>query len=380
MPEFSFEDCLLKHYIRKEVWLPFCRERLHAIRKASPKNRRRLRYFTFCAVGALDVLLLDREKVIRRSNNKEFDTVFFFDKDRESVVETLKRIPGANGFPGDFAEIVLQATLADENLDLQIPTNERDTREVRQKQMERAQLGDFIGSFPFDVVNLDVEQYLYRPRERLPGVLTNAIRKILAWQRREGLDSQKRRFSIDEFVLMFTTQVGPKNLPAEYIAYLRDDCIQRNLNDHADLTDPFLNKSNGKTPAQFFADDFDGAFKLSVPKSLSELALEQDWFIDDSRGIQIYQFDREFAGGTYRMLHMVMSAKRQAPPMDQRAPGQKAAAALGSHKSTVVKLFSDEVTSVDEMVHGQKEAELRADLEELFKHRERYYSPAETGE
>ena len=84
---FAFEDCLLKHYIRKEVWLPFCRDRLRKIRAATPKNPRRLRYFTFCAVGALDVLLLDREKVIRKSTTDEFDTVFFFDKSEEAIVE-----------------------------------------------------------------------------------------------------------------------------------------------------------------------------------------------------------------------------------------------------------------------------------------------------
>ncbi|MEJ0041969.1 MAG: hypothetical protein WDM81_07040 [Rhizomicrobium sp.] len=66
-----------------------------------------MRYFTFCAVGALDVLLLDREKVIRRSKNKEFDTVYFFDRDEDAIVETRKRIPGAIGFPGDFVKVIL---------------------------------------------------------------------------------------------------------------------------------------------------------------------------------------------------------------------------------------------------------------------------------
>lgn len=373
MPDFVFEDCLLKHYIRKEVWLPFCRERLQKIRKAEPKNPRRLRYFTFCAVGALDVLLLDRERILRKSNNEEFDTVFFFDKDRDAVVETQKRIPGANGFPGDFAEIVMQAATGDDELDLHILADERDTREVRKKQMQRAQLGDFIEAFPFDVVNLDVEQYLYRPREQLPGILTNAIRKLLEWQKREGVGSNKKAFTLDEFTLMFTTQVGPAGLPDQYLTYLRDDCLASNLAQHAELKEPFLKKSSGRDPKKFFEEDFDGAFKLAVPKSLSELALEQDWFIDDSKGIQIYQFDRPFNGGTYRMLHMAMLVKRQHPPKDKRAPGQKAQAALGSHKNTIVKLFGEEVISVERLVQGEKEAELKADLAGLFKHRERYY-------
>lgn len=376
MPDFAFEDCLLKHYIRKEVWLPFCRERLRKIRAAVPKSSRRLRYFTFCAVGALDVLLLDRERIIRRSSNDEFDTVFFFDKNREAVIETQKRIPGANGFPGDFAQIVMQAEVGDEELELQILTNERDTREVRQKQMQRAQLGDFIESFPFDVVNLDVEQYLYRPKEQLPGILTNAIRKIFAWQKRQGMGSNKKPFNLDEFTLMFTTQVGPTGLPDSYVSYLRNDCIATNLATFAELNDLFMKKSGGRNPADFFANDFDGAFKLAVPKSLTELALEQDWYIDDDNGIQVFQFDRPFADGIYRMLHMAMVVNRQQPPEEKRAPGQRAQAALGAHRNTIVKLFDADIISVEELVQGAMGAALKADLQKLFKYRERYYKPA----
>jgi len=376
MPHFAFEDCLLKHYIRKEVWLPFCRERLRKIRATSSRNPRRMRYFTFCAVGALDVLLLDRERVLRRSNNDEFDTVFFFDKDREAIIETQKRIPGANGFPGDFARVVMQADVGDDELALRVLTDERDTHEVREKQMQRAQLGDFIESFPFDVVNLDVEQYLYRPKEQLPGILTNAIRKIFKWQKRDGLGSNKKPFTLDEFTLMFTTRVGPADLPDEYISYLRDHCIEKNLVEFQELTIPFQKKSGGRAPADFFANDFDGAFTLAVPKSLSELALEQDWYIDDVKGILVFQFDRPFADGTYRMLHMVMSISRQQPPEEKRAPGQKVQAALSAHKNTIVKLFEADVISVEALVQGAMEVALKTDLQELFKHRERYYKPA----
>lgn len=375
---FAFEDCLLKHYIRKDVWLPYCRERLKKIRAAAkPKdNPRRLRYFTFCAVGALDVLLLDREKVIRKSNTSEFDTVFFFDKDNEAVVETQKRIPGANGFPGDFVKIVLQAT--DGDLHLKILADAQDTREVRKEQQQRAQLGAFIEAFPFDVMNLDVEQYLFQPKEQLPGALTNAIRKLFEWQRRQGAGSNGKNFLLDEFTLMFTTQVGPPGLPNDYKIYLRDHCLQDNLNTYNELQEPFLKKSNGMTVAEFFEGNFDGAFKLAVPKSLSELAFEQDWFIDDENGIRVFQFDRPFAGGTYRMLHMAMTVKRQHPPRENRAPGQQApAGALDSHKNTIQKLFHEEVVAVEAVVQGDVADELKGDLDKLFKHRARYYVPEE---
>src|SRR5215469_6304911 len=106
MPDgpFKFEDCLLKHYIRRHLWVPRCRERREALKgTAARRQSRRLKYFTFCAEGALDVLLLDRERIIRRSSNDEFDTVYFFDSDDDAISETRKRIPGAIGFPGDFS-------------------------------------------------------------------------------------------------------------------------------------------------------------------------------------------------------------------------------------------------------------------------------------
>lgn len=102
------EDDLLKHYVRTNAWLPLCKKRLRAIRGAGrPGATRRLRYFTFCAVGALDVLMLDVARVVPFHKRHGFDTVVFFDKNQEFVIETQKRIPGAIGFPGDFVNVVL---------------------------------------------------------------------------------------------------------------------------------------------------------------------------------------------------------------------------------------------------------------------------------
>ena len=98
---FKYEDCPLKHYVRLEGWLPFAQRRLKAIRaNRKPNQQRGLRYFTFCAVGALDVLMLDVAGVIKK-NDGRFDNVVFFDYKDEQVLETQRRIPGAIGFPGN---------------------------------------------------------------------------------------------------------------------------------------------------------------------------------------------------------------------------------------------------------------------------------------
>ncbi len=100
----DYDSDLVKHFVRTDGWLPLCRRRLEAISQEQP---RRLRYFTFCAVGAVDVLMLDVAKVVKLSSTSKFDTVAFFGRDDESIVETVKRIPGAVGFPGNFVDVVL---------------------------------------------------------------------------------------------------------------------------------------------------------------------------------------------------------------------------------------------------------------------------------
>ena len=106
------------------------------------------------------------------------------------------------------------------------------------------------------------------------------------------------------------------------------------------------------------------------------MAFEQDWYIDDAKGVQVYQFDRTSKEGPYRMLHMVMSVKRQQPPKEQRAPGQQADGAVGAHKNTILKIFSDNVIAIESLVVGEKKDDVQADLEKLLRHRERFYKPA----
>jgi hypothetical protein len=371
---FAFEDCPLKHYIRKEVWLPHSRERLKAIRKASKGRPRRLRYFTFCAVGALDVLLLDRERILQKSATGEFDKVYFFDRDEDSVVETRKRIPGANGFPGDFVKVVLQAQPGDEDVlaTLDSPANLQDTQVVREDQRTRAQLQQLMTGFPFDVINLDVERYLFRPKEQLPGKLTNAIRRILKWQCRQRMEG-RRTISVQEFSLMLTTQVGPRDLPADYLDWLRTVCLEQNLAKYHELVGPFQRRSDGRNPKEFFDQDFDGAFKLAVPKSLSELAIESDWYIDGDEGVRVYQFHRESQDGPYCMLHMAMTLRRQSPDSEHRGVGQGIApTAEAEHRRAVVKIFESNIVDVDELVVGEIKTSIEADLQALFAHRERY--------
>jgi len=65
---------------------------------------------------------------------------------------------------------------------------------------------------------------------------------------------------------------------------------------------------------------FDLFFKLAIPKAIAGILLENDWFIEPSAGIAMYQFERPSVNGPYQMLHLVMDVERQNPPVEKRAP------------------------------------------------------------
>jgi hypothetical protein len=275
--------------------------------------------------------------------------------------------------------VVLQSQPGDDDAlaSLDSPPELQDTLQVREQQRIQAQLQRFMIGFPFDVINLDVEQYLFKPKEELPGKLTNAIRRILKWQCRQRKEGN-RSISVREFSLMLTTQVGPKNLSANYLDWLRTVCLEGNLKKYDELGALFEKKSNGRTPKTFFEEDFDAAFKLAVPKSLSELAIESDWYVDGAEGVRVYQFHRDSTDGPYCMLHMAMTLRRQSPDMEHRGFGQGIApAAETEHRKAVQKIFGSNVVDVEKLVVGDIKTAIEADLQKLFAHRNRYLSADE---
>jgi len=372
----DYENDLLKHFVRTNGWLPVCERRLKAIRQ---KQDRRLRYFTFCAVQAIDVLMLDVAKVIRRSETKRFDTVFFFDKDESSVFETRKRIPGAIGFPGNFVEVVLldepdDAALIEDYEPLNAPENEEDDASVNAALLARDQRAKFIKSFPFDVVNLDLEQFLFRPKEDLPGKLLRAMRKIFQWQQ-QHLIHNNQKGPIDGFSLMFTTQIGPPDIASDYLDML-EKSLRDNLQNDLDL-EPLLNGRAGTNDvAMLRGQQFELFFKLAMPKAIAGILLENDWYIEPGAGILIFQFQRSSVDGPYQMLHLVMDVKRQEPPKDKRPPtGAHAPAhteqAINAYRDVTRKLFREPETIVAE--HNLDAAALKAELDIIQRRRRKYY-------
>lgn len=380
---FQFEDCLLKHHIRTAAWLPLCKSRLKELQQGrTQKNRRRLRYFTFCAVGAIDVLMLDIARVIRKSQEGRFDTVYFFEKSPDLVDMVSKRIPGAIGFPGDFTDIVLADDPHGED-DVSVgevleadPTLE-DTASTRKRQVMLATRRGFVQSFPFDVINLDLEGYLLRPTDQLPGKLINALRKVFGWQRRKIQDRQVTHpEKLLGFSLMLTTKIGPRNLTEDYLGMLRQ-YLQANISSRPSLSDLLKVRTGGTVDLnRIESENFDMFFRLAAPKLLTAILHEEDWFIDPIEGIKIYQFERPTASdGPYKMLHVTMHVMRKTPPVDQRAPGVDSSVAQAAYGSVVEKLFSEPEIMVQESLIDVEG--LRANLERIKEHRRKIYPEGE---
>lgn len=372
---FKFEDCLLKHHIRREAWLPLCKKRLQNIRAASGSRARRLRYFTFCAVGAMDVLMLDVAKVIARSDVGKFDTVFFFDKKPELVIETQKRIPGAIGFPGDFVSTVLlngpdEECLEDGEEPLISPEIEPDELRTRRSQLQCAERNRFIRSFPFDVINLDLEAFLFKPNDEFPGKMVKALRKIFAWQQRKLVISRRETQVLEGFSLMFTTQIGPPNLGGDYLRMLQD-ALQENLTMNGDLKSILIQRTETDDVEVLQGSRFDTFFKLAMPKVLAAILMEQDWYIDPKTGIRIFEFERPSNTGPYKILHLVMDVKRKNPPKDKRAPGHDSPEAQVAYRSVVRKIFSERENVITE--GSINKLTLQTNLDQIKARRRKYY-------
>lgn len=369
MGRFKYEDCLLKHYIRTQAWLPLCRARKAAVNPKGTQrtHRRELRYFTFCAAGAIDVLMLDVAGVLHPDGEGHFSTVCFFDRTREDVIETQKRIPGAIGIPGEFTEIVLSAEPGADPL--APPTNERDEESVRQKKIREESQLTFREMFPFDVINLDLEGFAFRPNDDLPGKLINSLRKVFEWQREMHLVAGG---NFCGFSLMFTTQIGPPNLSEDYIqmltSYLDDNIVR----------DPILGaelrvRSGCESPTALKNGNFEMFFKLALPKTILHTLLEEDWYIDPATGVDLYVIERNSKSGPYKMLHAVMDVRRQTPTKDKRAPNTTPPAAAEAHQLIARGIFTSDVVTVTEALVG--EAHLVPELGEITKRGLAYMNP-----
>jgi hypothetical protein len=316
--------------------------------------------------------MLDVEKIIRISDKKKFDTVIFFDKDSDRVNETLKRIPGSIGFNGTFTDIVLMdplAVAAIEMDNLSPATDDEDNLETRRIQRDKQQHADLIKQFPFDIINLDLEEFLFKDKDPTPGKVINSIRRIFEWQRRPIHLKGHPPKRLDEFSFMFTTQVGPEHLADDHRATLVE-CLTENLTEFADLPELLEARSGVLTAAELLEHNFEVFFKIAVPKAVARLGLDEDWYTDPETGVKVFEFTRPAANGPYNILHLVMDFVRPVPDRDHRVGGVPLQA-RNAYGDAVRQIVTTEVTVITPEIID--EPNLRQSLNKIFRRRKKYY-------
>ena len=373
MSPINYDSCLLKHYVRNHGWLPLCQERLAIVRQAqSDRNQRRIYYFTFCAIGAVDVLMLDIARIVTRSASGRFDNVVYFDRTVEDVEKTQKAIPGAVGYPADFFSTVLLDNCEEYDAGgasdpLESIADREDTAGTRRTQQLKALRRSYIGQFPFDILNFDLEEFFFKPNDPIPGKIVKALCQIFEWQKKLGKDRQGKARTIDSFSLMFTTQVGPSNLTADYLDQL-EGCLRSNIDGNQSLREAFLARVGHDDVGGLRSNNFELFFKLGMPKVLAAILEETDWMVDSDKGITVYEFSRPSSNGPYKMLHLMMQVKRQPPHL----PGSITGSVNEAHANVIKKLFQEEHVLVTEALIETVRPVLQMSLANVLARRQKY--------
>jgi hypothetical protein len=267
-------DDLIKHVVRYRAWLPACQQRI-AERRTNYGPKAPLRYFTFSGGEPLDVILLHSESLLPAPHEHGFTSVCFFDRHGADTTATSRRIPGAISFSGSFVETMLATTY---------PTV-ADLRSDEANEYDNLLLGHkrFKEYFPFDVVNFDLEEVLFKPGEPAPGRLLEALRMMFSWQREhlEGING------IPGFSLMLTLKAPMQTNVTDEARTLLRNTLDRNIELFPQLAD-ILSERDGITDVVTLeADRWDRAFELGMPKVILAALQDARWTVDPDAGIRI---------------------------------------------------------------------------------------------
>jgi hypothetical protein len=214
--------------------------------------------------------------------------------------------------------------------------------------------------------------YMFTPKEELPGRMVQALRHVLRWQTRTGRDETNRQFKVDNFILFFTTKLGPEDINDEQRQKLASS-LERNLTQHPAIKTPYEKRSSNRPPERFLVEDFASAFKVAIPKMLADVIYECDWYVEPKFGLRVLEFSRPHAEGKYTMLHMGMLVCRQKPPKEERMPGDGADASIRkAHSELLVRVFEHDVLDVAKVIDvGGLQARLQESLDQVVAHREK---------
>jgi hypothetical protein len=316
-----------KHYVRKKGWLPACRSQAQAIRNRSRNIP--LRYFTFCAAEAIDVFMLEQNRVVRRSGQTgRLEGIFFCEKDEAAFGQIADLIGSPEqGFQGEFERIVLFEDDADTE-GRSIQDDEPYEEPVRKKLRYKDAHARLRASFPFDIINLDVYGNMFPPNKSVIARLLSSIIRILEWQT-ESLFPNDR--PCQRFTLFLTCYINPDRTDGEAIRQLTNR-LSENIETNSEFRAAFDDRYGHQEAGRLASENFAEFFSLAVPKYMIHLAIFQlGWSVSHGPTYLYNRPDPHGSNEQYQMMHSV-SVYERIPDFQQRLDAPSSG--LYSHAAT----------------------------------------------
>lgn len=305
-----------KHFVRTKGWLPGCGHQYRLVKSQRRRGRRvPFKYFTFCGSKAVDVFMLERAGILKRSEKTgRLQGVYFCEQLPDDFHDTQVLLGAdAVGFLGNFEQICLFENGSDtEGRRLTDSEAEYYEAPVREKlKVKEAHLG-FIDSSPYDVINLDVSGVMFPPRDAVASPMLRAMRQMFDWQNRP--DAQDGH-ACEAFTLLLTTHIDASELNQAAVSQL----LQRmndNVERYVDYSTELQATYRVGTAEELAERDFSIFYALALPKIVIEDALKTGWDVE-YRGILLYTRLYEETGEPYRMMASVALVKRRPPELEE---------------------------------------------------------------
>lgn len=306
MARIDFKTDIPKHFVRKYGWLPACQNQLIACRKKRYLNNYPLRYFTFCAAEAIDVFMLEREGILKRSDETgRLQGVYFCEQDAKDfgIIADLIGSP-EQGFRGELEKIVL---FEDDNdtKGKSLEDIEPYPPEIRKKLNFKDAHNRLRRAFPFDIINLDVYGVMFPPRrqEVITPLLKSLIR-ILEWQTEAEIKKGQR---LQQFTLFLTSHITPEKTNPRATEELTN-IVSDNLETYIEFRSTFNQRYKHTDVIKLRDENFAEFFCVALPKFVIEKALmDFGWEVVHET---TYLYNRPPETRDYQIMHSIAIFKR----------------------------------------------------------------------
>ena len=368
MNHINFEADILKHYVRKYGWLKATKQQEHAIEGRS--ERIPLRYFTFCAAEAIDVFMLEREGILRRSEQTgRLETVYFCERDDDKfgIIADLIGSP-EHGFRGLFERIVLfedDEETEGKTLEGELEAEQPYTTELREKLRYKNEHCRLRKAFPFDIINLDVFGVMFPPRQGIIAPLLESIIQILKWQTESW--SSINDCECNRFTLFLTSHIDPSLTNQAAIEQLKNR-VTDNINTSDVFQSAFVDQYGHNQVQKLSCEKFAEFFCLALPKFIIHRALfDFGWQVTCGPTYLYNRDDRWVENKRYQIMHTV-SIYERIPDFQQSLD----VPSTGQYIQSVTQLVNDGVEWVDNVIESETKRELQEDLKKIVELRDQH--------